>query len=170
MGKYILVLLCVVLLSSGCMTVVQPEIWEFSTQELGAIQELVAEFDDIAYRMGRCDVSGQLQKLAAELWEVGSPAEEGEIVQRMINILWEFPRWQNQLIELVIENKGTQWFVTWVGEAVVLMSSKANTTLFTVYLTYAQSIEIQFTYRDIQTYFCETTPLPGMTCVETVWD
>ena len=170
MGKYILVLLCVVLLSSGCMTVVQPEIWEFSTQELGAIQELVAEFDDIAYRMGRCDVSGQLQKLAAELWEVGSPAEEGEIVQRMINILWEFPRWQNQLIELVIENKGTQWFVTWVGEAVVLMSSKANTTLFTVYLTYAQSIEIQVTYRDIQTYFCETTPLPGMTCVETVWD
>jgi len=170
MGKYILVLLCVVLLSSGCMTVVQPEIWEFSTQELGAIQELVAEFDDIAYRMGRCDVSGQLQKLAAELWEVGSPAEEGEIVQRMINILWEFPRWQNRFIQTVIDSKGAEWFVTWVGEAIMIASGKANATLYSLYLTSAQSIDIQYNYASVVDYFCSTAPLPGMTCVETVWD
>ena len=157
-------LAALVMLLNGCFS------WQFSTAEVMDVQSLVAEFDDFAFQNGACPIARELEKLAAELWEAASPAEEGQIVQRMINILWEFPRWQNQLIELVIENKGTQWFVTWVGEAVVLMSSKANTTLFTVYLTYAQSIEIQFTYRDIQTYFCETTPLPGMTCVETVWD
>jgi hypothetical protein len=192
-GQIILVAVVAAVLLSGCATASEPlpsaeefireqllpaeeftreelsVAWEFSTEEIGALEDFIGEFDEFASANDGCFVCELLKKLVAELWDAGSADEEGEIIQKMLNSLWQFPHWQESLTQLVIDHKGKQWFLTWVGYAIPVAARKGSTTLYTIYLTYGQAIQVQRDWVSIGVYFCESGyPLPpGINCIET---